>query len=127
MCTYPWWMTRFSPRFLNALRGAFLPPSPFLSPFFSPASGAAASAFAMCYAVLNRLLLRDRALARPLPGAGVRLGALAVHGEIPAVAQAPVAADFHQPLDVHGDLLAEIAFHAAHVLEHAADLADVVL
>src|SRR5687768_9639829 len=40
---------------------------------------------------------------------------------------AAVAADFHQPLDVHRDLLAEIAFHAALLFEHAADLAHVVL
>src|SRR6185503_15164351 len=30
-------------------------------------------------------------------------------------------------LDVHRDLLAEIAFHAAHLFEHPADLPDVVL
>jgi hypothetical protein len=47
--------------------------------------------------------------------------------QVAAVAQAAVAADFHQPLDVHRDLLAEIALDAAHVLEHTADLADVVL
>jgi hypothetical protein len=32
MCAYPWWMTRFSPRFLNVfflgLPAAFLPPGP---------------------------------------------------------------------------------------------------
>ncbi len=42
------------------------------------------------------------------------------------MAQAAVAADFHQPLDVHGDLLAEIAFDAALLLDHPADLPDVV-
>jgi hypothetical protein len=42
------------------------------------------------------------------------------------VPQAAVAADFHQPLDVHRDLLAEVALDAALLLEHAADLADVV-
>ncbi len=36
------------------------------------------------------------------------------------------AADFHQALDVHRDLLAEIAFDAALFLDHPADLADVV-
>src|SRR5918999_1619172 len=43
------------------------------------------------------------------------------------MAASAVAADFHQPLDVHRDLLAKIAFHAALLLEHAADLAHVVL
>ena len=41
--------------------------------------------------------------------------------------EAAEAADFHQPLDVHGNLLAEIAFHAALFLDHPADLPDVVL
>src|SRR4029434_6964459 len=43
------------------------------------------------------------------------------------VTHAPVAADFHQPLDVHGDLLAKIALDASLLLDHAADLPDVVL
>src|SRR5262245_18701661 len=38
---------------------------------------------------------------------------------------AAVAADFHEPLDVHGDLLAEIALDPALLLDHPADLADV--
>ena len=44
-----------------------------------------------------------------------------------AATQAAVAADLHQPLDVERNLLAEIAFDAALLLEHAADLAHVVL
>jgi hypothetical protein len=38
-----------------------------------------------------------------------------------------VAADLHQPLDVDGDLLPEIAFDAALLLDDPADLPDVVL
>ena len=38
-----------------------------------------------------------------------------------------VAADFHQPLDVHRDLLAKIALDPTHFFDHAADLPDVVL
>src|SRR5215510_5834811 len=72
MCTRPWWTTRFSPRFLNVLRGAFLPPSAFFSV-------PAASLFAMRHAFLNGLLLRHGALARPLARAGVGAGALAAH------------------------------------------------
>jgi len=40
-----------------------------------------------------------------------------------AVTAAAVAADFHQPLDVHRDLLAEVSFDAALFLDHAADAA----
>src|SRR6185503_4351105 len=68
-----------------------------------------------------------RALARTLPRPGVGLGPLPAHRQRAAVAQPAVAADFHQPLDVHRDLLAEIALDAALVLDHLADLADVVL
>jgi hypothetical protein len=42
------------------------------------------------------------------------------------VPEPSIAADFHQPLDVHRDLLAQIAFHAADLFDHAADLAHVV-
>src|SRR5687768_7649798 len=40
--------------------------------------------------------------------------------------QPAVAADFHQPLDVHRDLLAEIAFDPPLLLDDAADLAHVL-
>src|SRR5262249_18827988 len=36
------------------------------------------------------------------------------------------AADFHQPLDVHRDFLAQVALDAALFLDHPADLPDVV-
>src|SRR4026209_3060685 len=71
MCTSPWCTTRFSPRFLKVLRGAFFPPSPFFSG--APPDAAAASVFAMLSysrathaSPLHCLLFRDRALARPL-------------------------------------------------------------
>ena len=43
------------------------------------------------------------------------------------MAAAAIAADLHQPLDVHRDLLAEVALDAALLLDHPADLPDVVL
>src|SRR3954447_21848464 len=75
---------------------------------------------------LDDLLLRNRALARTLARARVGLGPLAAHRQVAAVPQAAEAADFHQPLDVHGNLLAEIAFHATLLLEHLADVPDIV-
>src|SRR6478735_8055235 len=118
---------RFSPRFLNVFLR--LP----AGSFFSGVAPSAASVFAIiqsrnlywvdAIADLDRLLLGNRALA------GARVGArpLAVHGQAAAVAHAAIAADFHQPLDVHRDLLAEIAFDAALLLDDAADLPYVVL
>src|SRR5437660_7605570 len=71
----------------------------------------------------RRLLLGDRGAARPLAGARVGVRALAAHGQAPPVAQAAVAADVHQPLDVHLGALPEVALDLALTLD---DLADAV-
>src|SRR5262249_20466448 len=63
------------------------------------------------------------ALARARVGAR----ALPADGQAAAMPHAAEAADFHQPLDVHRDLLAEITFDAALLLDHPADLTHVVL
>src|SRR5579862_780312 len=54
------------------------------------------------------LLARDRAR-RTLAGAGVGVGALAAHRQPLPMPQAAIAAQIHQPLDVHRDLPAQIA------------------
>src|SRR5579862_6473763 len=111
MCASPWCTIRFSPRFLNVFFR--FPPAP--SFFSGVAPSGAASAFAiLCLFFLfsrdsDRFLLRDRALARTLAGAGIRARALAANRQATAVPHAAVTADFHQPLDVHGDVLAQIA------------------
>src|SRR5688572_3310524 len=48
---------------------------------------------------------------RTLSGAGVGVSSLTPNRKSPAVAQAAVAADLHETFDVHGDGLAQIAFH----------------
>src|SRR5882724_7913430 len=73
------------------------------------------------------LLTGDCTLARTLPRTGVGVGPLAAHRESPAVAHAAVAVDFHQPLDVESDVLAEIAFHLPLVSDDLTDLANVIL
>src|SRR5262249_51162626 len=52
---------------------------------------------------------------------GVR--ALAAHGQVPAVAHPAVGADLHQALDVHGDLLAQVALHVAFLIDDLGDAA----
>src|SRR5688572_14542264 len=84
------------------------------------------SCFRLRHTRLHRLLLGYGTLARALARARVGARPLPAHRQVAAMTQAAVAADFHQPLDVHGDLLAEIALHAADLFEHPADLADVV-
>src|SRR5581483_2202999 len=62
-----------------------------------------------CPLVLSGLLLPGHGLLRALTGPGVRPGALPPHGEAAAVAEAGVTADLHLPLDVLGDLPAQVA------------------
>src|SRR5207245_194146 len=54
--------------------------------------------------------LADEAALRSLAGAGVGVGALAPDREPLAVAESAVAAEVHQPLDVHRDLAPQVAF-----------------
>src|SRR5205814_10135230 len=56
------------------------------------------------------LLAGDRLFARALAGASVRVRALATDRKIAAVPHPPVTPDVHQPLDVHGDVPAQVAF-----------------
>ena len=56
------------------------------------------------------IALHADGLARTFARAGVRLGALAAHGQAAHVADAAVAFDALQPLQVHADFAAQIAF-----------------
>jgi hypothetical protein len=56
------------------------------------------------------------------------VGALAAGGEALAVAQAAVAAEVHEALDVQRDLAAQIALDLQlHLLDHLADAAGLVV
>src|SRR4029077_19000318 len=72
-----------------------------------------------------RLLLRCHGTApRTFAGARVGVRTLSAHRQIPAVANATVGLNFNQPADIHLDLLAEIAFHAAFLLDGLANVVD---
>src|SRR5688500_492446 len=71
--------------------------------------------------------LRARPGTRPLAGASVRVGALATDREAPAVAQATVRAEVDEPLDVHGDHLAELALDPVAALDDLAQARDLVV
>src|SRR5262249_33112286 len=73
------------------------------------------------------LLAADGHLLRALPRARVRLRALPVHGQAAAVPQAPIGADVHQALDVHGVLTAQRALHLVLALDERAQLARVLV
>src|SRR5262249_61913956 len=64
------------------------------------------------------LLDTDRLPAASAAGARVGSRALPAHGQAPAMSQATITADVHQPLDVQLDLAAQIAFDAIFALHH---------
>src|SRR3990172_9096253 len=61
-----------------------------------------------------------------LAGARVGMRALTMHRQALAVAQAPVAAEVHEPLDVHRHLAAQVAFDPVVAVDHLADAHDLV-
>src|SRR6267378_5113225 len=73
------------------------------------------------------LLRRDRAAPRTLAGTGVGVRPLSAHRQIPAVADSAIGLDLNQPPDVHLNLLAEIALHAAFLLDGLAKMVDFIL
>src|SRR5262249_1501812 len=64
---------------------------------------------------------------RALAGPSVGVRALAADGETLPVAQAAVAAEVHEPLDVHGDLAPEITLDLVVGLDDLADGAGLLL
>src|SRR5690625_7045621 len=60
--------------------------------------------------LLGRLLLAGDGATRTLASTRVGLARLATDGEAPAVAQATVGTDIHEPLDVQLDFTAKVAF-----------------
>src|SRR5712691_7932418 len=72
------------------------------------------------------LLRRDRTAPRTLAGARVGMRSLAAHRQVPAVPDPAVGLNFDQPADVHLNLLAEIAFHAALLFDGLAEVIDFI-
>src|SRR5882724_12492289 len=68
--------------------------------------------------LLGHLLLAGDGTARPLLGAGVGMRALAADRQAAPVADAPVAADVHQPLDVHCDFGSQRTLDLYAALDH---------
>src|SRR5260370_15818950 len=68
------------------------------------------------------LLRRDRTAPRTLAGPRISVRALPAHRQVPAVPDPAVGLNFNQPADVHLNLLAEIALHAASFFPFLSDL-----
>src|ERR1700731_837788 len=74
------------------------------------------------FATRQLFLLAGDRLGRALARAGVGMGALAAHRQPAAMAQAAIAAEVHQTLDVHADFATKIALDQIVAVDHFADL-----
>src|SRR4029077_1574077 len=72
-------------------------------------------------------LLAGDGLGRAFAGARVGVGALSTNREPAPVTQPAVAAEIHQPLDVHGNFAPQIAFHDIVAVDHFANLQHVLV
>src|SRR5258708_25720213 len=75
---------------------------------------------------LDLLLGSDCAAAWTLTGTCVGVGALSTNRQIAAMTNSAIRLHFDQPADVHLNFLAEIAFHAAFLLDGVAKLVDFI-
>src|SRR5690348_14861558 len=72
------------------------------------------------------LLLGYRALARSFTRTRVGVRTLSANRQVAAMTKPAIRADFNQPLDVHGDVLAQITFHVALGFNGLADAVDLI-
>src|SRR6266850_2753904 len=72
------------------------------------------------------LLLCDRSFAWTLPRTGVSMRALSAYGQVATMPEPAVRTDFDEPLDVHRNVLAQIAFHRAFRFDDLPDAVDFV-
>src|SRR6185437_15759457 len=89
---------------------------------FLRARGALPAGFLSSAILLGHFLLAGDRLGRPLAGAGIGVGALAANGEVLAVTKAAIAAQIHQPLDVHRHFAAKVAFDVIVAVDDFANL-----
>ena len=78
-------------------------------------------------ALLGHLLLAGNRHRLALTGTGVRVGPLTTHRQTFAMAQAAVAAQIHQALDVHRDFTPQIALDPVFPVYQLADVEDLLI
>src|SRR5215469_2974882 len=105
--------------FLRSRRRTRVASLPILNPF------AARSRLLRCrqMSLLHALfLLAGNWFGRTFAGPGIGMGALPAHREAAPVAQAAIAAEIHQPLDVHGDFAPQIPLDDIIAIDHFTQL-----
>src|SRR5215470_15434470 len=95
--------------------------------FCSVSCGTAVPSQPLALLALDLLLGGHRPAPRPLAGARVGVRPLPPDRQVAAVPDPAVGLNFDEPADVHLDLLAEIPFHAALLLDGLAQLVHLVL
>src|SRR5947209_12795574 len=75
----------------------------------------------------NLLFRSNRSAPRTLAGASVGVRALAAHRQVTAMPDATVRLNFNEPANVHLNLFAQIAFHAAFFFNFLAQMIGFVL
>src|SRR3954471_7904418 len=94
------------------------------SPWFSNPKPTTDNLF-LCLA-RDLLLVRNSALTRTFAGARIGVRALSTDRQAATVTKSTVRSDFDQPLDMHRDVFAEIAFDSAFALDDLADAIDFI-
>ena len=77
--------------------------------------------------LLRNLLLAGDGDGLALAGACVGMGALTMHRQAAAMAQPTLAAQVHEPLDVHRHLAPQVALDAVILVNHLAQLQHFVV
>src|SRR5690554_6332947 len=95
----------------------------------SRAPGSGASLLRQCQRacqllLAGRLLLAGDGATRSLAGTCVGLGCLATDGQATAMAQATIAADVHEALDVQLNFTPQVTFDLVLLLHHATQAGD---
>src|ERR1700692_1533431 len=104
--------------FLRSRRRTRVASLPIIDPFAARRLQASSSLSRRC----GLLLLACDRLRRPLAGARIGMSALAADRKAAPVPQPTIAAQIHQPLDVHGYLAPQIAFNHIVMVDHFANL-----
>src|SRR5215468_9641479 len=87
--------------FLRSRRRTRVASLPIHDPFAAPAPQPTSPYSVLCHAALDSLFLAGDGFGRPFAGACIGVRTLAPHWQATAVPQPPVAAEIHQPLDIH--------------------------
>src|SRR5947207_15451552 len=107
--------------FLRSRRRTRVASLPILTLSRIGAGCSAAVILSLCHALF---LLAGNCLGGTFAGPRVGVGALTAHRQAAPMAQAPVAAEIHQPLDVHGNFAPQIALDHVIAVDHLAQLQD---